>query len=97
MSEMSPDQKQEKIKEIRGKLFTPEVVERLEGVDRMIEQEKEKESDYYAREQAISNDPNLEDDEKQKKLFELQKEVFGDDAEAFRRRENIRKGSNADN
>jgi len=90
-SELSADDKKEKIKEIRKEIFSPEVVERLEKVDEQIESEKQQEANYREKEQEIQNDPNLTDEEKQSKVTELQNETFGKDVDAFRRRENIRK------
>lgn len=91
MSEMSEDDKQAKVRDIRKSLFTPEVVARLEGVDRQLEKEKDNEEKYYATEESIMNDPDLSDEEKTKKIAELQSRIFGRGVDAFRRKENIRR------
>ena len=92
MSEMTDEDRSTKVREIRDSMFTPEVVERLEGVDKQIALEKVNEENYYSSEELIKNDPNLTDEEKTKKIYELQNEMFSSEAAAFRRRENIRKG-----
>lgn len=90
LGEMTPQQRAEKIKEFRQELFSPEQVARLEKVDEELEAGKRKESDYYAREKEIMNDSSLADDKKAEAVKELQNNVFGEEADAFRRRQNIR-------
>jgi lipase chaperone LimK len=93
LAELSSEaEKQEMIKKFREEIFTPEQVQRLDEVDKVIEQEKKKEDDYYARESRINSDPNLDSEEKAKKIEELQNGTFGDEADAFRRRLAIEKG-----
>ncbi|HOD15906.1 MAG TPA: lipase secretion chaperone [Spirochaetota bacterium] len=84
--------KQAMIRKFREEIFTTEQVQRLDEVDRVIEQEQKKETDYYAKESRIKSDPNLDADEKAKKIEELQNDTFGEEAEAFRRRLAIEKG-----
>lgn len=90
LGEMTPQQRAEKIKEFRQELFSPEQIARLEKVDEELEADKRKESDYYAREKEIMNDSSLADDKKAEAVKELQNNVFGEEADAFRRRQNIR-------
>jgi lipase chaperone LimK len=82
-----------KIREFRREYFSDEVVKRLEGVDAELAAEKQKEDDYRKQEFRIQSDVNLTADEKEKKILDLQNETFGDEADAFRRRENIMKAS----
>lgn len=91
LSELPPAEKAEKIREFRKEFFSPEVQARLEDVDRRMAETKASEEAYREREQAIINDPNVTTEEKETKLRELQKEIFGSGADAFRRRENIRR------
>jgi lipase chaperone LimK len=94
LSEMrSEEAKQAKIREFRREIFTPDQVQRLDEVDRIIADEKKKKEDYVASESAIKNSPNLSDKEKEKKIRELQDKTFGEEADAFRRREAIRAGT----
>lgn len=86
----SEDMREAKIKEFRNEFFTPEIVERLEGVDRQIAAEKQNENDYREKEKQLLNDTKLTQAKKDKKLIELQNEKFGKEADAFRRRETMR-------
>lgn len=88
----SEEERQAKIKEFRQELFTPEQVARLDDVDKQIESEKKKETDYLAQESRIKSDPNLDSAGKEEKIKSLQDQVFGDEADAFRRRQAIEKG-----
>ncbi|MGL4368069.1 MAG: lipase secretion chaperone, partial [Spirochaetota bacterium] len=49
-SEMSPEEQQTKIKEFREQNFTPEVVKRLEEVDKVIAADKDKDATYREKE-----------------------------------------------
>lgn len=80
-------------REFRREIFTPDQVQRLDEVDRIIVDEKRREEDYVAGASAIKNSPNLSEKEKEKKIRELQDETFGGEADAFRRREAIRAGT----
>jgi lipase chaperone LimK len=93
LSELPSDTaKKELIQKFREDIFTPDQVQRLGEVDRVIEQEQKKEQDYYARESRIKSDPNLDSEERVKKIEELQNDTFGEEADAFRRRLAIEKG-----
>ena len=92
-SEMSEAEQQSKIKEFRNQNFTPEVVARLEDVDKVIASDKQKESSFREKEAAIQSDPSLSADDKAKKITELQNQTFGDEAESFRRMEELRKAA----
>ncbi len=81
-----------KIREFRQASFPEDVVQRLEEVDRKIDQEKETESGYFKAEKQIADNPDLSAEERHSALERLQNETFGDQADAFRRREAIRKG-----
>lgn len=82
--------KQEKIKEYRKAFFTPEVVERLDAVDRQIAAEKQKETLYREKEKQILESTGLTEESRQEKLKKLQDELFGDQSDAFRRSETMR-------
>lgn len=93
LSEMNENEKKAQIHKFREEIFTPDQVQRLDDVDQAIADNKKKEDDYYVSENAITSDPNLSKEEKYKKIQELQNQTFGDEADAFRRREAIRKAS----
>ena len=88
----SVETRKEKIKEFREEFFEPEIVQRLEEVDRQIELEQLAEKEYRQAEQAIRNDPNLSETEKTGTIAALQDETFGEQADSFRRREAMKKG-----
>ena len=90
----SDEERQAKIRQFREEFFTPEQVRRLDDVDRLMADEKKNEEDYFAQENKIKNDSNLDADGKAQKRRELQDQMFGSEADAFRRRlaiENERK------
>ena len=93
LSEMPEAEQQAKIKDFRNQNFTPEVVKRLEDVDTVIAGDKQKESTFREKESAIQSDPSLSADDKAKKITELQNQTFGEEAESFRRMEELRKAS----
>ena len=87
MAEMTSDEeRQAKIRQFREELFTPEQARRLDDVDRSTADEKKNEEDYLAQENEIKNNNNLDADEKAQKIYDLQDQMFGSEAEAFRRR-----------
>jgi len=92
LSELEDAEKTEKLSDYRKEFFSDEVIERLEKNDQILLDQKNAESQYREKESQVQSDPNLTAEEKADKLIELQGEIFGDDAAAFRRRENIRKG-----
>lgn len=95
LSELDENSRKEKIREYRQQYFSPEIVERLEKVDEQLALDQKTEQDYRAKEQKIMSDPNLTAQQKEEKILELQSEVFGEEADAFRRREAIRKAEEA--
>jgi lipase chaperone LimK len=92
LGELSPEETKEKITEFRHTLFSAETISRLEEVDTQMERENRIEETYFQQESAVLNNPNLSAAEKEETLTSLQDEMFGDQAESFRRREAIRKG-----
>lgn len=93
LSEMKTDnERQDRIRQFRKELFTDDQVKRLDEIDRVIADEQKKEDSYSAQEQRIRSDPNLDGDGKERKIRELQDRTFGDEADAFRRRQAIERG-----
>ncbi|MCX5850056.1 MAG: lipase secretion chaperone [Deltaproteobacteria bacterium] len=85
-SGMNEYEKQAQIRTIREEIFTKDQVKRLEDVDKAVADNEKKEGDYKASESEIMNDPSLDKAEKENKVQELQNQMFGEDADAFRRR-----------
>jgi len=86
----SEEMRQTKIKEFRTEFFTPEVVKRLDEVDHQIATEKQNEIDYRKKEKKIQENTGLTKKTRNKKIEALQNKMFGDEADAFRRRETMR-------
>lgn len=91
-SEISKDEKEEMIFAFRNTFFPEEIVERLENVDAQISAENQQEAAYFQKESEIMMDARLSEEQKSAAIDELQDEIFEQNAESFRRRENIRKG-----
>jgi lipase chaperone LimK len=86
----SEETKAARIKEYRNDFFSPEVVKRLEAVDQQIAVEQQTESAYRDKEKEILGDKALPEDEKNQKLKTVQDQMFGEEADSFRRRETMR-------
>lgn len=89
LSEMGEAQRKLKIDAFRRAFFDNETLERLTAVDRQISAEKEKVEQYRQYEQQIIHDATIAPAERSKRLKALQDKLFGDEADAFRRRETI--------
>ena len=90
MAEMTSDEERRaKTRQFQEEIFTPEQLQRLDDVDRAAADEKKKKEDYFAQENEIKNNNNLNLDEKTQKISDLQDQMFGNEAEAFRRRQRI--------
>jgi len=86
----SEEERQAKVKGYRTEFFTPEVVKRLDDVDMQIASEKQNEVNYREEEKKILENTGLTEETKNKKIEKLQSEMFGEEADAFRRRETMR-------
>lgn len=86
----SEEGRQEKIKEFRKEFFTPEVVQRLDEVDLQIAREARQETLYREQEKALLENTSLTDEQRTQRIQRLQDEMFGQEAEAFRRGETMR-------
>jgi len=91
LNELPDTDRREKIKEFRKEYFSSEQITRLEQVDQEMENNKKNESDYYAQEKDIMNNPSLDNEKKAEMIRDLQNQTFGEEAEAFRRRLNIQR------
>ena len=88
----SEEARQAKLKELREKHFSPEVVAKFEAIDQQMAEEAKREKDYRKQAETIRSNEALSETKKEAQLRELQEQIFGNDAEAFRRREAIREG-----
>ncbi len=93
LSELGEKERQRKIEEFRKEFFSNEQVRKLRESDDQIAREKETMQRYRAAEKRILNLKDITQQEKEKKIRLLQNDFFGKEAEAFRRREAIRKGA----
>lgn len=84
------DARREKIREIRKQFFTPEVVQSLDEVDQQIAREARQEAQYREQEKALLENTSLTEQQKTERIQKLQDEMFGEEAEAFRRSETMR-------
>jgi len=89
LSELDEERRKLKTEEFRKEFFSKEAIEKLSEVDQRLAKEKEKMERYRAAEQEIVKAKNMTQEEKDKKIKALQNDIFGDEAEAFRRREII--------
>jgi lipase chaperone LimK len=86
------EEKQAFLQHLRMETFDPVQRQRLEEAERSIADEKMIKEQYFAQEKEILNNPDLSEKEREKKIRELQDATFGDEADAFRRRQAIQKG-----
>ncbi|MGM0452066.1 MAG: lipase secretion chaperone [Thermodesulfobacteriota bacterium] len=92
LAEMDSEaKKQEKINSFRKQFFEPKTVERLNAIDRRMAEKETREQKYQQKAEQIRDNAELDKTQKKEKIRQLQQETFGEDAEAFRRREDIRK------
>lgn len=86
----SEDARQEKIREFRQQFFAPEVVQRLDEVDLQIARETQQETLYREKEKTLLENSALTEQQRTERIQRLQDEMFGEEAEAFRRSETMR-------
>lgn len=92
-SGMTDDQKKARIRTFREEIFTPEQVRSFEEVDQAIAENERKEQDYKTAEAGIVNDSSLDPAEKSNRIYELQNRMYGEEADALRRRLAIERAS----
>ena len=92
LDEMDEASRIEKISEFRENIFPPDVVERLNEVDKILSVESEQNKVYKANYEKIVSDSKLSDTEKKNKITELQNSIYGEQAESVRQIEEMEKG-----
>lgn len=90
-SELSEKEREIRIEEFRKEFFSKDQIKRLHEVDDQIAREKQNMERYRAAEQKILDLKDMPQEEKNKRIKSLQDKFFGKEAEAFRRREAMRK------
>jgi len=93
LSEMDEEGKKAKIREIREEMFSSEQIRSLEEVDQAIAAEENREKEYKIRENEIMNNSRLESAQKEDMVRELQNQMYGEEADALRRRLAIERAS----
>lgn len=93
LAELGEKDRKIKIEGFRKEFFSPEQIKRLHEVDEQIAKKKEKMERYRAAEKKILDAKDMTQAEKDKRIKALQDKFFGKDADAFRRREIINKGT----
>jgi lipase chaperone LimK len=86
------EERQAFIQHLRAEVFDPVQRQQLDEVDRSIADEKMVKEQYLAQEKEILNNPDLNEKEREERIRELQDATFGEEADAFRRRQAIEKG-----
>ncbi len=91
LQQLTDYERMKKIKEFREKYFTADQVAKLEQVDQEMAAERQREADYHDQEKVLLNDPAMNDEKKAQAIRDLQNSLFGEEADAFRRRMNMQK------
>jgi lipase chaperone LimK len=79
------------LQHVRMEVFDPVQRQRLQKVERFLAEEKIIKEQYLEQEKEILQNPELSEKEKEKKIRELQDATFGEEADAFRRRQIMEK------
>lgn len=95
LSEMSEEAQKAQVRTFRLEAFTPEQVRSFEDVDKAIADNEKKEQDYKARAAEIMNNSSLDKAEKINRINDLQNQMYGEEADALRRRLAIEGGAQA--
>ena len=91
LSDVNPGiEKEAALEQFRKEIFTPEQLQRMEEVDRSLAEENKIKERYFAQEKEIQN-TNIDHETKERQIRELQDTTFGDEADAFRRRQAMQK------
>jgi len=79
------------LQHLRMEVFDPVQRQRLQKVDRFLAEEEMIMEQYFVQERKILDNPNLAEQEKKNKIHDLQDATFGEEADAFRRRQTMQK------
>lgn len=92
LKEMDAASRAVKIREFRENIFPPDVVARLDEVDRMLASEREQNNAYKSGRGKIDSDSTLSESEKSEKISALRNSIYGEQAEAVKQIEEMDKG-----
>ena len=87
METVDPEDKEAMVREFRDTFFSTDTVSRLEAVDRTLAEERMRETTYAEATTTIQNDPELSPAKREAAVSDLRENLFGEGAEAHRRRE----------
>lgn len=93
LSETDEINRRQKIEEFRKEYFTPEQIDRLRKADAEVAAEEEHLKRYRAEENKILQTTGMSQDQQDGAIKALQDQYFGTEADAFRRREAMLKGT----
>jgi len=74
---MSEEEREQKIREFRREIFSPEAVERMENADRQLKYMKQRDSEYSRLSRGILDDKGLTEQEKNRKIRQLHDQIYG--------------------
>lgn len=77
LARMSEADREAKIREIRSEFYPPEQVARMEGADRQVKAMRDREAGYARESREIIGNGSLSQSEKEGKLRELHRRVYG--------------------
>lgn len=92
LAEETEEKRRAMISSFRSEFFSPDIVRRLDHVDRMLDTEKARETECINKRNAIDRDVSLSKEEKARRILALENQIFGKDAGAFRRRQHVENG-----
>lgn len=93
LSEMNEINRRRKIEEFRKEFFSPEQIDRLQKADAEVAAEEEHLKRYRAEENKILKTTGMPQNQQDDAIKALQDQYFGSEADAFRRREAMLKGT----
>lgn len=94
LREMNPKDRQKMVDKFREEFFSPEQIEKLHEVDAQMAAEEKNLARYREAERKLLEDKSLTREARDSKIKALQRQFFKQDAEAFRREEDIKKNLN---
>ncbi len=77
LASMTAEERDQKIREFRRELFTPEEAERMESADLQLKLLRARDSEYSRLSRSILDDKNLSEQEKNRRIRELHNRIYG--------------------
>ncbi|MBF0204133.1 MAG: hypothetical protein HQK67_07415, partial [Desulfamplus sp.] len=82
--EMTEDEKKAKIREFREEYLPVEDINKIEAAESQVEAIARRDKNYNDSKNIILNDPNLDNKQKQEKIYLLQDQIYGNMADEIR-------------